>query len=729
MLLDIETPFSNAYETDHEFKEALLAVSKFQVNRGEVTTWASHLRFLTPAIGADSAGSRAADTIADAKGGHESELAEPEPSLSTSEGSSKEYCICSERSYKSFDETSRQLQLTKSSELPDCVHYVAVSYCWSSTPFSRPKDVGREIQEYSINTEHGSRSNKASSSILDRAILFASRRGSEFIWIDQECIEQDNPIDQRDGIQAMDLVYQRAEESVGLLNIYVEKQEHLDALNLMFEGEGIEPHELESLAEVLEFICSDAWFTRAWILQESTSAGSEMTLLIRCAPQLYRTTYFSNGSDHYFEVSLFQLHVLLSSWLPTTIESMAEDVGEELYNRISRVMDRWFSMVPPESFSEYDPDKRLACNAAEALCFLGKRQNSIVADRLAILANLCNYEVRLDSNELDRLGYNFSICAFVLSILNGDMSLLNGHVEMMQGQRGKVDFLESDNVCALTRRPGYTWCPPASANLDGMVYLERDKDHLRTSVISLTETGLLVQGWLWVVDHKIDVSAVIEKLCVQRGQSIVEQSMAGHIDRTLAVEAFVSLLCYLHKRAYHGLVNLIWTYLRRRMLPDDIERDPQVALYSKASLKDIYDVNTEALIWPNPMPKRPGSTKHTDPFQSLDFSFPGKYFAPWLIQTVLSKRTISVGHLAHSNASLSDYVAFFEDQSLGLFFSPCTNYGNELVHTQYRWFPMSWKVDKTNVSTSDEEPVLQCHGLQCGAWIAEESWSERVIIS
>ena len=42
---------------------------------------------------------------------------------------------------------------------------------------------------------------------------------------------------------------------------------------------------------------------------------------------------------------------------------------------------------------------------------------------------------------------------------------------------------------------------------------------------------------------------------------------------------------------------------------------------------------------------------------------------------------------------------------------------------------MSWKVDKTDVSTSDEEPVLQCHGLRRGAWIAEESWSERVIIS
>lgn len=64
-----------------------------------------------------------------------------------------------------------------------------------------------------------------------------------------------------------------------------------------------------------------------------------------------------------------------------------------------------------------------------------------------------------------------------------------------------------------------------------------------------------------------------------------------------------------------------------------------------------------------------------------------------------------------------------------VYFSLRTNHGNELVHTQCRWFPMSWKVDKTGVSTSGEEPVLQCYGLQRGAWIAEESWSERVIIS
>lgn len=605
---------------------------------------------------------------------------------------------------------------------------MAVSYCWSSTPFPRSEDGEVGSEEYSIDTKHGVRSNKASSSILDRAIFFASERGSKFIWIDQECIEQDNPIDQRDGIQAMDLIYQRAWDSVGLLNIYVEKQEHLDALNLMFEGEGIESNELENLAEILELICSDAWFTRAWILQESTSAGSEMTLLIRCAPQLQRTDYFAGGSDHYFEVALFQLHILLSSWLPTTVEAMAEDIGGELHNRILRVMDRWFGMTPPASFSEYNPDMRLACNATEAIYLLSKRQNTIVADRLAILANLCNYEVRIDSNELDRLGYNFSICAFVLSILNGDISLLNGYAEMMQGKRGKVDSLESDNVCAPTRRLGYTWCPSASTSLDGIVYLDREKDHLRTRVVSLAESGLLVQGWLWAVDHEIDVTIVTEQLCIRRSQSIVKQSITGHVDRTLTIEILVSLLCYLHKCAYHGLVNLIWTHVRRAMPLADVERDPQVALYSKASFQDVYDVDTEALIWPNPIPRRPGSAEHADPFQSLDFSFPVRTFALWLTRTVLSKRRLSVGRIAHSNVSLSNYMALFEDQSLGIFFSPCTNHGDELVRTQYKWYPMSWKVTNVEASTLDKGTLFQCHGLQSGAWIGEDSWSERITL-
>lgn len=67
MLLDTETPFGSAYKTDHEFKEALLVASRLRVGRGEVANWASHLRFLTPVINADSAGNKNGDDVTGAK--------------------------------------------------------------------------------------------------------------------------------------------------------------------------------------------------------------------------------------------------------------------------------------------------------------------------------------------------------------------------------------------------------------------------------------------------------------------------------------------------------------------------------------------------------------------------------------------------------------------------------------------------------------------------------------
>lgn len=45
---------------------------------------------------------------------------------------------------------------------------------------------------------------------------------------------------------------------------------------------------------------------------------------------------------------------------------------------------------------------RRSCSAAVALSYLRTKQNTHVPDRLAILANLCNYDIRLDTIELEK---------------------------------------------------------------------------------------------------------------------------------------------------------------------------------------------------------------------------------------------------------------------------------------------------------------------------------------
>lgn len=67
---------------------------------------------------------------------------------------------------------------------------------------------------------------------------------------------------------------------------------------------------------------------------------------------------------------------------------------------------------------------RRTCNAATALTFLKSRFNSCPADRVAIVANLCDYEVRLNTVELGKRFKSLSTCILALALMNGDLSLL-----------------------------------------------------------------------------------------------------------------------------------------------------------------------------------------------------------------------------------------------------------------------------------------------------------------
>jgi hypothetical protein len=59
--------------------------------------------------------------------------------------------------------------------------------------------------------------NKAPKKVLDRAIAFAEFHNIHLIWIDQECIDQDDRTVKECGIQSMDLVYEQASHAVALL--------------------------------------------------------------------------------------------------------------------------------------------------------------------------------------------------------------------------------------------------------------------------------------------------------------------------------------------------------------------------------------------------------------------------------------------------------------------------------------------------------------------------------
>lgn len=68
------------------------------------------------------------------------------------------------------------------------------------------------------------------------------------------------------------------------------------------------------------------------------------------------------------------------------------------------------------------------CNAAVALTYLRLRDLYSVADKLAIVANMCGYALRLNTMKLGETQDSLGLCMIAQSLANGDLSLITPEV-------------------------------------------------------------------------------------------------------------------------------------------------------------------------------------------------------------------------------------------------------------------------------------------------------------
>ena len=241
-------------------------------------------------------------------------------------------------------------------------------------------------------------------------------------------------------------MYVNAQISIGLFQATLE-QRHLDALLLFFEwkiGSDMRrrgPHPLKqcgslrikNLAEALSMIAMDRWNTRAWILQEAFASGGNMILLFPRAKEMAVRGWSLICHDLSLTEIGIKLDILqrcikqsVGLFTPKPDSSIPIKLPEwiEALKRLT-----WFQ---PETSTRHmfnfwinDAKPRRTCNAAVAMSFLEHRDNDRVADRLAILANLCDYSLRLNTVELEKSQGRLSVCVLALAIANGDFSLLS----------------------------------------------------------------------------------------------------------------------------------------------------------------------------------------------------------------------------------------------------------------------------------------------------------------
>ncbi|KAF2971132.1 hypothetical protein GQX73_g2434 [Xylaria multiplex] len=401
-----------------------------------------------------------------------------------------------------------------SADLPTCDHFLAVSYCWSTF-----HDTQRHYRIRDCTSTHGVYGSEylpadrriPPDEVLDRAVELASAMGLRCIWIDQACLPQDQSDEHQIGVQAMDLVYQRAAWSLGILDSIADSPGQLLALRVIqdwgeearkwtrwpdsiwwsgffkqlvstspwaIDVEGVQVEEsvdLETtlgvwskhILDFLEFLGNDRWYTRAWTFQESLSSGEHISVILRVRanlefppstskhPSVWQVFPVIDPRDKILSFTYMALQRLIfdarffaveqkqdhrrSERKSPIVAQQSEKHGNDCIQwsttdpeQTRRILSRVQALHPPRGDKIYkitNPGRsnfgaRMTLSSAAAASFLRTRQCLCPEDRIAIVANLCNYEIRLDTFQLATRIKSLRTCLFALSLSNGDFSLL-----------------------------------------------------------------------------------------------------------------------------------------------------------------------------------------------------------------------------------------------------------------------------------------------------------------
>lgn len=711
MQLDTGRALGEIEPDEGSLRDAIVAIAQQSTDRQAEYAWASRLRLLAPAPLSDD--SQGPSDVVSCRN-EQNDLSED-----SSQPGDEEYCSCQNSTGHRFGYNDRRLQLLNRDAVPECSHYLAVSYCWSSSERSPYHGDG-----FVVRSGSSERALKCPPALLDRMIRVCAAEGIRFIWIDQECIDQDDAEDKEVGILAMDLVYQFAQLSVGVLEVCLTEQGQVDILELMMTAElpGISRDGLISLIEVLELVAADPWFTRAWCLQEATSGSRKILLLLRHRPGLEIPEALDYGGN--VALNLAQMNDIISSLLVFELDRF-RPVDAEIGERGDQFIDSWFARNVPNVYPESDErdiDSHVVCSGTEAMWFLEKRLNSVISDRLGIMANLCSYQLPLRAKEVERDGHGFSIAALTLAILNGDISVLAGHYETKNDQSKKRAFLASDPPT--TRGHGFSWCPPKHASLAESPFIDKDELVLRIDVLYLSDRGLRVKGCRWHADRELDLSGVRSRLRNRYGDRGLEEAIQPDNDgslvsqhsvrvRDVRVAALMELICHAFVAGYRPLARQIWSTVRTRATQGQLAASDEVRAYNEAALESVIDIESRRHRWKNPIPKL-SVAKAVEREDSFGFLQDG--FAMALLTATIETGSLVIARPSCKDAIPQTYQGVFDTARLGdVFFAPRTNFGCETPYEQYGWYPAVWRLHDDG-----DGDAASCRGLVAGNWKFDE---------
>ena len=404
-------------------------------------------------------------------------------------------------------------------------NYVAVSYTW------RPAEdeIDDEAQPRTYLIQRGQTGHYEDSPVRDatfmRSIRYMRNVRAGSFWLDQHSIEQETEckehncghmscIKKKEAIFAADLVYRQSSYPVRLLRRVMTSALELRLLCDLLENKltrvehfqdgpffSVVPEkqrDAESTLQLLTYIARDLWWTRAWTYQEHYRGGSRMELLMRHKPSLEaekrRLNVFGciEGELQFgfsdFSTRATMLCLALSSRFPNR---RTGGEREESIKSMLAALGRYAVLL----------DESQAMSAT-IIADVNARGLQNPSDRLDIVANCCQYSLRVDWQKLrhsDHHGASLSAALMAQYLINGEI-MYNGEYSKRYARNiatlpvdQALRCLSFDMFQAPLEEAGRSWSHNKRCRFFEPV---------------MTETGVKTKGHLWELGTTIHTAGV-----------------------------------------------------------------------------------------------------------------------------------------------------------------------------------------------------------------------------
>ena len=449
--------------------------------------------------------------------------------------------------------------------------YVAVSY---TNVASESEQESRVIGGYRIiGSTQGNVAapTKVRDRVFQRAMSYADYHRAKFIWIDDECINRDDQDEHEMAMQSMDLIYSFSKYPVGLLTKPIKTPEQLDLLQGLLHSDFVEysggpdppvivpemsAETASRIVDLLDYITSDKWWTRAWIFQENYRSAVKMTLLIPRSPLL--SGIQAEGELCSIPGELQVKSVVFHEQSTLFCLALLQKKGEEWQDGHTKCEDILgkagkYNLLYQHGYLARQGSARRAMSPF-IFTDIGNRDISVAPDLLAIAANCCNYSIRLNTKSLKGTFHSLSMSILALYLLNGEIIMNDKHDEM----------LLNDDIFSYLRQLALDNFDPPVKKME-LTFIKR----CRFVDVRLTPDGIVTSGRLWKLHKAIDTDAFTSRT---RPEGETANGLTKY-QRSLLRQLCVELQLQNHKKLSEDLDGYLKDDIDGKWSPEKLYKD------------------------------------------------------------------------------------------------------------------------------------------------------------